>query len=151
ETTGLQLVRATPDFRTVEPVLTFRQNVRGFAGNGLAAASDGSVRVAVVENDTHRIMRVDANGRLTREGDFWRFSGGIVVDAADTVLTAGVRRPQSLQEQQNPVDVVFAANPRGSTAAIAAQLPAVRGNTDLPSHAALGGDGRLYVVRRQQF
>lgn len=146
---GLQLVRATPGLGRIDAVLTLRRNIQGFRGNGLAAGPDGSAFVPVVENDIHRVLKVQPDGRFSRVGDFWRLGGGIAVDQAETVLAAGVKRPQSVQEQREPQDVLF-GQAEGAAAAFAARFPVERGGSRMSSHQALGGDGDLYVVRWQR-
>src|SRR5690606_31676161 len=148
-TTGLQLVRATPGFHRVESVLTLRRNVQGFSGNGLAAGPDGSAFLPVIENDVHRVLRVTPDGRFTRIGDFWRLGGGIAVDGAGAVLVPGVKRPQSVQEQRSPQDVVFLQT-TGGAQGFAVRLPAAPGGSRLTGHAALGGDGTFYMTRWQR-
>jgi len=149
-TLGLELVRAVPRFTQVGRVLSLRQSVEGFAGNGLAAAADGSVLMPVIENDVHRLLRVQPDGRFTRVGDFWRLGGGIAVAQGETALLGGIKRPQSLEEQRAPFDVVYAQQ-NGGAPGILVQLPQSRGGlTRLASHAALGGDGYLYLTRHER-
>lgn len=149
-------------------VLSFREAVTAFPGNGLSAAPGGGVFVPVVENDMHRLIHVDDGGRLRRRGDFWRLEGGVVADRHGTVLLTGVNRPRSVKEQQNPVDVVLWAGPgdgsgagrEGTSASavgsafdsgVAARFPsAPSGLGSRPSgYAALGGDGVLYTFREE--
>lgn len=146
---GLQLVRAAPGFQQVNTVLTLRKNVEGFPGNGLAAGTDGSAYVPVIENDVHRVLKVAPNGRFERVADFWRLGGGIAVDGAGTVYAPGQKRPQSVDEQRHPVDVVF-MQPAHGPSAFAARFPATPGGARFSGHAALGGDGTLYVIRWQR-
>lgn len=148
-TTSLQLVRAAPGFRRVESVLTLRRNVQGFPGNGLAAGPDGSAYLPVIENDVHRVLRVAPDGQFSRVGDFWRLGGGIAVDGAGTVYAPGVKRPQSVEEQRNPVDVLFMQTSQGP-AAFAARFPAAPGGARFSGHVALGGDGTVYATRWQR-
>lgn len=149
---GLQLVRARRPIEhgdDVKPILTFRQTIQGFAGNGIAPASDGGVFLAVIENDTLRVIHVDGDGRLTRRANLWRPGGAIAVGRGDVVFVTGVKRPQSLEEQRNPVDVLYSV--LDETTGFAARFPAVpRGFTShMTEYAALGGDGMLYLVRRE--
>ena len=104
---NLQLVRAEQRVVDVQPVLTLRQSVQGFTGNSIAPAADGGVYVAVIENDIYRLVHVDPTGRLTRSSDLWRPGGAVAAAAGDVLLVSGVKRPQSLQEQRRPVDVMY--------------------------------------------
>lgn len=146
-----------------EQVLTFRQSVQAFTGNGMVALSDGSVVLPVVENGIHRLVRVDAGGRLSRIGDYFQLSGSIVAGAGDTLYVTGVKRPQSLQEQQAPYDALYVQPARANLAGgnlsggaqagapvIEALFPPANGESRLTSYMALGGDGELYLLRRQR-
>lgn len=149
----LQLVRlqrhAGPDAAHVEPVLTLRQSLQGFAGNSLAPADDGGVYVAVVENDVYRVLHVDTAGSVSRRGDLWRPGGALTAAAGGIVLASGVKRPQSLQEQRQPLDVLSLV--AGESVAVAASFPAVPAGfaTWMTPYAALGGDGSLHLIRRE--
>lgn len=152
---GLQLVRIPPGFTAVQQVLAFRESVQGFPPGGLAAAADGSVLLPVRENDTYRILRVEPGGRFTRAGDFFHLSGGMAVDGTGTVYVLGVKRPQSLEEQRQPFDALFAQSFQpsgglGEPARLVAVFPRARGGSRLDQQLSLGGDGVFYLTRYQR-
>lgn len=144
---NLQLVRAEQRVVDVQPVLTLRQSVQSFTGNSIAPAADGGVYVAVIENDIYRLVHVDPTGRLTRSSDLWRPGGAVAAAAGDVLLVSGVKRPQSLQEQRRPVDVVYYVI--GDAVSLAASFPVVPPDfsTRMSAFAALGGDGMLHMIR----
>lgn len=163
-TTGLQIVRT--DFSEAPPtvVLSLRQAVTAFLGNGLAAAPGGDVLVPVVENDIHRVLHVGDDGRPGRRDDFWRIAGGIAVDRRGTALVTGTKRPQSVREQRNPVDAVLLPAPNGpetdgpsagapgpGAPGVAVRFPSAPSGlgSRMLGYATLGGDGVLYVMREQ--
>lgn len=143
----LQLVRARRPLVDVETVLTLRQSVGSFVGNSMAPAADGGVFLTVVENETFRAVHVDSTGRLTRLDDLWRPGGAITIASDDVLFVTGVKRPQSLQEQRQPVDVVYYVI--GETVSLAGRFPVVPSgfSTRMSAYAALGGDGLLHLIR----
>jgi len=148
-TTDLQLVRVDPGLSLANRVLTLRNTVQGFPGNGLAAGPSGSVLLPVIENDIHRVLRVEPTGQFARLRDFFRLGGGIAVDYTGAVFVPGVKRPQSAQEQRNPQDVLFVYG-EGISTEFAARFPLQPGGAVFSGHMALGGDGTLHLTRRQQ-
>ena len=159
-TTGLELVRATPglfqSYIQVSRVLSLRQSVRGFAGNGLAAtAADGSALIPVIENDIYRVLCVRPDGSFSRIGDFWSLGGAIALAQSERLILAGTKRPESLAEQRAPVDVIYAPGAEGGFEIIAAFPQGSEGQRSvsrprLSSFAALGGNGTLYVIRHEE-
>ncbi|MFS8535561.1 MAG: hypothetical protein FWJ65_10450, partial [Limnochordales bacterium] len=89
---------------------------------------------------------------IAADGYAWALrstSGGIAVDRAGAVYAPGVKRPQATHEQRNPQDVVF-VHGDGIAPEFAARLPLQPSGAEFSGRLALGGDGTLYLTRRQR-
>src|SRR5690606_10359955 len=97
----------------------------------------------------------EPGGRFTRAGDFFHLSGGMAVDGTGTVYVLGVKRPQSLEEQRQPFDALFAQSFQpsgglGEPARLVAVFPRARGGSRRDQQLSLGGDGVFYPTRYQR-
>lgn len=145
----LRLALISPDLAEATHVLTLRDSIQGFGGTNVVGDTHGAALLPIVENEVPRILRVHPDGQFSRIGDYWNLSGGIAVDMDNTLYVSGVKRPQSLQEQSNPIDAVFLQT-MDAAAHWTVQFPAAPGGPRLGNSMALGGDGTLYALRHQQ-
>ncbi|HEY8417990.1 MAG TPA: hypothetical protein VIK93_08140 [Limnochordales bacterium] len=90
---------------------------------------------------------------IAADGYAWALrstSGGIAVDRAGAVYAPGVKRPQATHEQRNPQDGVVFVHGDGIAPEFAARLPLQPSGAEFSGRLALGGDGTLYLTRRQR-